>query len=216
MKIPFLTIFKSKIQRQIDSFFDAKDKLEAVKYKYKKDCEAYENSAVAVLTSEKELSDKMADLKSKTSVSKNTYEKLIVSGDMVKAKAAFINYKSLEDAYNTVSNAHANVLEQCTAIKKTIEQMDVNETILDARISSLEVKIDALNICRKNHAGLDTINFDCNAVLEDIEKEINSERYRVESRQEVNQLRHPKATEVSILSSSNYDEEFEAEVARLK
>lgn len=215
MKIPFFTIFKSKLQRQIDSFFDAKDKLQAVKYKYKKDCEAYEDSAVSILTSEKELADKVEDLLKKTAVAKGAYEKLIISGNMPDAKAIFIKYKALEDALNIVTAAHDNILEQCTVIKKNIEQMDINETILDARIASLEVKIDALNVCQKNNAGLDSVNFDCNAVLEDIEKEINSERYHVEAKQEVSQLRHPKATEACIVST-NYDDEFEAEVARLK
>lgn len=206
MKYNFFKIFKHKVQNGINELISTKDKIEEIRHQYNEYTEKFIKSAENSLVLCAQLKQKYEGLAAKEADSKKSYESLIAANKLNEAKAKYIIYKGIVSAKDCVKHSLDNTEKQCDNIRTTLKNIETNRALIDAKLMTLEVQIDAANICKQCDVG--DFGIDCNGMIAEIEEEINATKFRIDAKQEISELIHSnKNNELSVMS--NIDSEFD-------
>lgn len=209
MKFNIFSIFAGKAQRSIESLISTKDKIEEIRRQYNKKAAKYIKSAENMLVNARQLKTKFDELDTQTAAAKRAFETLVDASQSDKtkldeAKIKFITYKGLKNARDTVENAWQNTEKQCVKVRDTLKNIDTNKALMDAKLMTLNVQIDSLNICDCSNLG--DFGIDCNEMIAEVEKEVQNTQFRIEAKQEISQLVSPRKES---LAATAIDQEFE-------
>ena len=211
MKFNFFSVLFHKSQRGLNSLISTKDKIEEIRYQYNKNAERYIKSAEDMLANAKELKAKFEELDAQTVANKRSYESLIEasktdSAKLDEAKIKYITYKGMKTARDTIETAWKNTEQQCIKVRDTLKNIDTNKALIEAKLTALNVQIDTLKMCDRNVIG--DFGVDCNEMIAEIEKEVQTTQFRMESKREVAELvGHSKPA--AAVSNAVIDTEFQ-------
>lgn len=211
MKFNFFSVFFHKSQRGLNSLISTKDKIEEIRYQYNKNAERYIKSAEDMLTNAKELKAKFEELDAQTVANKRSYESLIEasktdSAKLDEAKIKYITYKGMKTARDTIETAWKNTEQQCIKVRDTLKNIDTNKALIEAKLTALNVQIDTLKMCDRNVIG--DFGVDCNEMIAEIEKEVQTTQFRMESKREVAEL-VGRSKPAAAVSNAVIDTEFQ-------
>lgn len=211
MKFNIFAIFAHKAQRGIESLITTKDKIEEIRRKYNKNAANYIKSAEDMLVNAKELKKKFDELDVQTATARRDWERLVDNNKTDEAKIKFITWKGLKNARDTIETAWQNTEKQCVKVRDTLKNIDTNKALMEAKLTTLQVQIDTLKMCDRNTIG--DFGIDCNEMISEIEKEVQTTQFRMEAKQEVADIVNPRKDD---LKSSVIDLEFEDAVREYK
>lgn len=211
MKFNIFAIFAHKAQRGIESLITTKDKIEEIRRKYNKNAANYIKSAEDMLVNAKELKKKFDELDVQTATARRDWEHLVDNNKTDEAKIKFITWKGLKNARDTIETAWQNTEKQCVKVRDTLKNIDTNKALMEAKLTTLQVQIDTLKMCDRNTIG--DFGIDCNEMISEIEKEVQTTQFRMEAKQEVADIVNPRKDD---LKSSVIDLEFEDAVREYK
>ena len=211
MKFNFFSVLFHKSQRGLNSLISTKDKIEEIRYQYNKNAERYIKSAEDMLSNAKELKAKFEELDAQTSANKRAYESLIAaskndSSKLDEAKIKYITYKGMKSARDTIESAWKATEQQCIKVRDNLKNIDTNKALIEAKLTALNVQIDTLKMCGRNELG--DFGEDCNEMIAEIEKEVQTTQFRMESKREVAEL-VGKSKPASTVSNMAIDAEFQ-------
>lgn len=212
MKFNIFKIFAHKAQRGLEGLISTQDKIEEIRYKYNKNAAQYIKSAEDMLVNARELKAKFEELDGKTIASKNAYEQLIAADRLDEAKIKYIVYTGMKRARDTIENAWQNTEKQCVQVRDTLKNIDTNKALIEAKLTALKVQIDTLKLCDRNKLG--DFGIDCNEMIAEIEKEVQSTQFHIEAKQEIADITgKSKKDDTNIVA---LDSEFDAVVKAYK
>ena len=211
MKFNIFAIFAHKAQRGIESLISTKDKIEEIRRQYNKNAANYIKSAEDMLVNAKELKKKFDELDVQTATARRDWERLVDNNKTDEAKIKFITWKGLKNARDTIETAWQNTEKQCVKVRDTLKNIDTNKALIEAKLTTLQVQIDTLKMCDRNSIG--DFGIDCNEMISEIEKEVQTTQFRMEAKQEVADIVNPRKDD---LKSSVIDLEFEDAVREYK
>lgn len=210
MKFNIFKIFAHKAQRGIEGLISTKDKIEEIRYQYNKNAAQYIKSAEDMLVNAKELKAKFQELDEKADACKRVYEALISQDKLDDAKIKYIVYKGMKDARDTIENAWKNTEKQCVQVRDTLKNIDTNKALIEAKLTALNVQIDALKMCDSNKLG--DFGIDCNEMIAEIEKEVQNTQFHIEAKQEIADItgKTKKENTAVVAIDSEFDEVVKA------
>jgi len=204
MSFNIFKIFAHKIERRVDSLVSTKDKIEEIRYNYDNNAKEYVKKAENLLLAAKQLKSKLKELDEKTEHSKQMYETLIKNNNLEEAKVKYIIYKGVKSARDNVETVWKNTENRCKQVRDTLKNIDVNKALIDARLTALDMQIDAMKICDQSDIG--DFGVDCNAMIAEVEKEVMNTQFEIEAKDEIASIMGNKKTNEN---SSAVDAEFE-------
>ena len=204
-------IFAHKAQNGIESLISTKDKIEEIRRQYNKNAAQYIKSAEDMLVNAKTLKKRFDELDVQTATARRDWERLVDGNKTDEAKIKFITWKGLKSARDTIENAWQNTEKQCVKVRDTLKNIDTNKALMEAKLTTLQVQIDTCKMCSSTTLG--DFGLDCNEMIAEIEKEVQTTQFRMEAKQEVSEIVHPHKND---LKSSVIDLEFEDAVREYK
>lgn len=211
MKFNVFKIFAHKAQSGIESLISTKDKIEEIRRQYNKNAANYIKSAEDMLVNAKTLKKRFDELDVQTATARREWERLVDGDKTDEAKIKFITWKGLKSARDTIENAWQNTEKQCIKVRDTLKNIDTNKALMEAKLTTLQVQIDTCKMC--SNTALGDFGLDCNEMIAEIEKEVQTTQFRMEAKQEVAEIVNPRKED---FKSSVIDLEFEDAVREYK
>lgn len=214
MKIPFFSIFTSKIENSLQGLITTQDKIEHIKRTYDKNSEKYIASAEALLTNAKALKQRKEELEKQVQTAKYNYESLIRENKLDDAKLKYIFYKGILNSLDIVTKSYESVEVECEKARENLRNINTNKALIDTKLDVLRVQIDTMHTVNQSSSALGDFGFDCNEMIEEVEREIKNTQFKYEAKREVHELVRNKPSTVD--TTSNVDLEFNEIVKTLK
>lgn len=214
MKFSLRSIFRTKIENTLQGLITTQDKIEHIKRTYEKQSEKYIASAEALLTNAKTLKARLEELEKQAEQSKTTYENLIKADKLDDAKLKYIFYKGISNSRDIVKKSYETVEEECIKARENLKNINTNKALIDTKLEVLKIQISTMNTVNMSSNALGDFGFDCNEMIDEVEREIKHTQYKYEAKREVSDLVRNKPTQVQ--AATNVDTEFDEIVKSIK
>lgn len=214
MKFSLRSIFRTKIENTLQGLITTQDKIEHIKRTYEKQSEKYIASAEALLTNAKTLKARLEELEKQAEQSKTTYENLIKADKLDDAKLKYIFYKGISNSRDIVKKSYETVEEECVKARENLKNINTNKALIDTKLEVLKIQISTMNTVNMSSNALGDFGFDCNEMIDEVEREIKHTQYKYEAKREVSDLVRNKPTQVQ--AATNVDTEFDEIVKSIK
>jgi len=214
MKFSLRSIFRTKIENTLQGLITTQDKIEHIKRTYEKQSEKYIASAEALLTNAKTLKARLEELEKQAEQSKTTYENLIKADKLDDAKLKYIFYKGISNFLDIVKKSYETVEEECVKARENLKNINTNKALIDTKLEVLKIQISTMNTVNMSSNALGDFGFDCNEMIDEVEREIKHTQYKYEAKREVSDLVRNKPTQVQ--AATNVDTEFDEIVKSIK
>jgi len=214
MKFSLRSIFRTKIENTLQGLITTQDKIEHIKRTYEKQSEKYIASAEALLTNAKTLKARLEELEKQAEQSKTTYENLIKADKLDDAKLKYIFYKGISNSLDIVKKSYETVEEECVKARENLKNINTNKALIDTKLEVLKIQISTMNTVNMSSNALGDFGFDCNEMIDEVEREIKHTQYKYEAKREVSDLVRNKPTQVQ--AATNVDTEFDEIVKSIK
>lgn len=206
MKFSFFKIFKRKITNSLQGLLTTQDKLEEIKATYEEKSERYIQSATDLLTNAKRIKSNLTEFEKRVADAKCEYEGLIRADKLDDAKVKYVYYKGILDCKNMTQQQYEQIETECAKAKENLSRIDINKKMIDARLSVLKAKIELVRSMDMTNSAVGDFGFDCNEMIDEVEKEIKNTQYKYEAKKEVSEILHPTNANVG---NTSLDIEFD-------
>lgn len=214
MKFSLASIFRTKIENSLKGLITTRDKIEHIRRTYEKQSEKYTVSAQAVLNNSKELKERLKELNIQTETAKQSYENMIKNDELEDAKLMYIFYKGISNSRDIVQKSYDSVEAECIKIKENLKNININKALIDTKLDVLKIQIETMNSVNMSSNALGDFGFDCNEMIDEVEREVKKTQFKYETKREVADLMHNKSSVPAV--SSSIDTEFDEIVKAIK
>lgn len=214
MKFSLSSIFRTKIENSLKGLITTRDKIEHIRRTYEKQSEKYIESAQAVLNNSKELKERLKELNVQTDTAKQSYENMIKNDKLEDAKLMYIFYKGISNSRDIVQKSYDSVEAECIKVKENLKNININKALIDTKLDVLKIQIETMNSVNMSSSALGDFGFDCNEMIDEVEREVKKTQFKYETKREVSDLVHNRSSVPAVASS--IDTEFDEIVKTIK